>query len=91
MTNDLVAYEELLKFKTGMSSSEVFRFLNHVKSQIAVNCNCREDEIFLDLKRDENNDPDALSQRYIIYAKHASEEITNFMKSNGPFSIYVRM
>ncbi len=91
MTNDLVTYEELLKFKTGMKESEVNHFLENVRDQVAEECNCKQDEVYLDLKRDETNDPDAMSQKYIVYPKHPTNKIEKFFTEMGPFTLYVKM
>lgn len=91
MTNDLVPYEELLKYKAGMKNTQVSLFLDYVKSEIEKACDVNENNIFLTLKRDENNDPDAISQRYIIYPKHPTDKIQKFVQEKGPFSLYVKM
>jgi hypothetical protein len=91
MTNELVPYEELLKFKNGFGSKMIEQFLNSVKKQIAEDTGYDVSKIELGLRKDETTDPDSTSQRYMIFVKKPSSAITKAMKEHDPFSLYVRM
>lgn len=91
MTNELVPYEELLKFNNGFGSKIIEQFLQSVRKQIAKNTGFDASKIELGLEKDETIDPDSPSQRYMIYVKRPTKELNEVMKSQEPYSLYVRM